>query len=80
MCVVRCAGLTKVTRSATDETVTQFIAQASVGYPVAKEDAGKISNYFNVSGVPAAALVKDGKIVWRGHPARITDTMLQAYM
>jgi hypothetical protein len=30
-----------------------------------------VAEAFNVSGIPAAAIVKDGKIVWRGHPARL---------
>ena len=38
-----------------------------------------MSQHFNVSGIPAAAVVKDGKIVWRGHPARLTDEMIQGW-
>jgi cytochrome c biogenesis protein CcmG, thiol:disulfide interchange protein DsbE len=70
-------GLTKVTRSATDEKVAEFISQEALSYPVAKEKGGNLSNYYNVSGVPAAALVKDGKVIWRGHPARLEDQTLE---
>jgi hypothetical protein len=31
---------------------------------------------FNVSGIPAAAVVKDGVVVWRGHPARLNNDIL----
>jgi len=62
-------GLTKVNRSSTDEKVSEFINEKNLTYPIAKEKAGSMSRYYNVSGVPAAALVKDGKVVWRGHPA-----------
>jgi thiol-disulfide isomerase/thioredoxin len=72
-------GLTKLTRSATDEAVETFIDEKNVGYPMAKEN-GNASSYFNVSGIPAAAVVKDGKVVWRGHPARLTDQMIEDWM
>lgn len=72
-------GLTKVTRSATDEKVDAFIKQHEVTYPVAKEK-GDLSERFGVSGIPAAAVVKNGKVVWRGHPARLTDQMVEGWL
>ena len=72
-------GLTKVTRKSTEESVTEFISEKEVAYPMAKE-TGEMSSHFNVSGIPAAAVVKGGKIVWRGHPARLTDEMLQGWL
>ncbi|MCB9664690.1 MAG: TlpA family protein disulfide reductase [Alphaproteobacteria bacterium] len=71
-------GLTKLTRDKTPEDVKAFIAENKVGYPIAKE-AGDMSDFFGVSGVPAAATVKDGKVVWRGHPAQITDEMIKEW-
>ena len=47
--------------------------------PIAKE-GGAYSSVFNVSGIPAAAIVKDGKIIWRGHPARLDKTMLEGLL
>jgi thiol-disulfide isomerase/thioredoxin len=71
-------GLTKVTRSSTDEKVREFISEKGMSYPVGKEqEGGNLSQRFGVRGVPAAAIVKDGKVVWRGHPARINDAMLE---
>lgn len=72
-------GLTKITRSATEEKVVEFMKEQQVNYPVAKED-GKLSKEFNVSGIPAAAVVKDGKIIWRGHPARLNDDLLSGWL
>ncbi|MFT4978420.1 MAG: thiol-disulfide isomerase/thioredoxin [Myxococcota bacterium] len=72
-------GLTKITRKSTIESVTEFIGSQEVSYPMAKED-GSVSSHFNVSGIPAAAVVKDGKIVWRGHPARLTDAMIESWL
>jgi thioredoxin-like negative regulator of GroEL len=72
-------GLTKITRSATEEKVTEFIAENKVTYPTAKEN-GDLSKHFNVSGIPAAAVVKGGKIVWRGHPGRLSDDMIKGWL
>ncbi|MCP4810135.1 MAG: TlpA family protein disulfide reductase [Proteobacteria bacterium] len=72
-------GLTKITKSATEESVTAFIADNGVSYPVAKE-TGTASREFAVSGIPAAAVVKDGKVVWRGHPGRLSDEMIEGWL
>ena len=72
-------GLTKLSKSATEEKLTAFISEKNVEYPIAKED-GSISQYFNVSGVPAAAVVRDGKVVWRGHPARLGEKLIQSWL
>ena len=72
-------GLTKITKSSTEEIVESFITENKVSYPKAKEN-GQMSTYFGVRGIPAAAVVKDGKVVWRGHPANITEDMLKGWL
>jgi thiol-disulfide isomerase/thioredoxin len=72
-------GLTRINKTATEDAVKDIIAQNNVNYPIAKED-GSVAQYFGVSGIPAAAVVKSGKVVWRGHPARITEAMLQGWL
>lgn len=72
-------GVTRLTRDANEATVQSFIDEHHVGYPMAKE-SGALAEYFNVKGIPAAAVVKDGQIVWRGHPTRLTDQMLSSWM
>jgi len=72
-------GLTKLTRDTKEEVAADFIKTQNVTYPMGKETGGA-SSYFNVSGIPAAAVVKDGKIVWRGHPARLTEEMLKGWL
>jgi thiol-disulfide isomerase/thioredoxin len=72
-------AVTKLSRSSSKEKVVEFLQENKVTYPSGKED-GTLSKHFNVSGIPAAAVVKDGKIVWRGHPARLSDDMLNGWL
>lgn len=73
---VQVVGVTRVTKSATDDTVTAFLKDNDVKFPIAKDKEGATSEAFNVSGIPAAALVKNGKVIWRGHPGRLDDATL----
>jgi thiol-disulfide isomerase/thioredoxin len=73
-------GLTKQTRDITEEQVREFITTNNVTYPIAKEAGQSMSQRFGVKGIPAAAVVKDGKVVWRGHPARISDDMIEGWI
>ena len=72
-------ALTRVTKSSTDEKVREFLSENDITFPVAKE-GGETSDDYGVRGIPAAALVRDGQIIWRGHPARITDEDLEALL
>jgi thiol-disulfide isomerase/thioredoxin len=72
-------GLTKITRGETEDSVRRFIGKYRLDFPIAKE-AGEVSDHFKVSGIPAAAVVKGGKIVWRGHPIRLTEEMLKNWL
>jgi thiol-disulfide isomerase/thioredoxin len=73
-------ALTKVTRSSSDEKVEEFIKEHKLSFPVGKEKNGSMSERFGVQGIPAAAVIKDGKVVWRGHPARLTDDMIGGWL
>lgn len=73
-------GLTKQTRSISDSQVTGFIADNDVTYPIARESGQTMSDLFNVKGIPASAVVKNGEVIWRGHPARLTDAMLDGWL
>jgi thiol-disulfide isomerase/thioredoxin len=78
---IQVVGITKVTKSATDEKVEEFLKESKVKFPVGKEkEGGTLSKAYAVSGIPAAALVKDGKVIWRGHPARLDDATVDALM
>lgn len=72
-------ALTKMTRGTTEKEVKSFLNENKVSYPAGKED-GSVSQYFAVSGIPAAVVLKDGKVEWRGHPARITEEMIEGWI
>ncbi|MCB9679945.1 MAG: TlpA family protein disulfide reductase [Alphaproteobacteria bacterium] len=72
-------GVTKMSRGKTEDDVKSFLSENKITYPIAKE-GGAMSALFGVSGVPAAAVVKDGKIVWRGHPAQLNDEMISGWL
>ena len=72
-------ALTKQSKNTTDEAVQEFIDEHSLTYPMGKED-GSMSNAYAVSGIPAAAVVKDGKVVWRGHPGSLSNDMLDGWL
>jgi peroxiredoxin len=73
-------GLTKQSRNITDEQVVEFIKSNKITFPMGKEVGDEMSKEFGVRGVPAAAVVKDGKVVWRGHPSRITEDMVNSWL
>ena len=71
---LRLLGLTRLTKTATDDTVRAFLAGQGFDFPVAKErQGGPLSQGFLVTGIPAAVLVIDGAVAWRGHPARLRE-------
>ena len=72
-------GLTKQSKNTSDEDVQSFIDENKITYPMGKED-GSASNAYAVSGIPAAAVVKDGKVVWRGHPGSLSDDMIDGFL
>ncbi len=73
-------GLTKQTRDTTNAQTMDFIRSNRITFPIAKEQGEEMSTAFGVRGVPAAAAVRDGKIIWRGHPARLTDELIAFWL
>lgn len=72
-------ALTRITKSATAEKVAEFIKENGLSFPIGQED-GAYAQTFGVSGIPAAAIVVDGAVVWRGHPAKIDDALLERWL
>ena len=69
-------GLTKASRGISDEDVMAFINEKNLTYPTGKDD-GTLSDRFSIRGIPASVIIKDGKVVWRGHPGRISSAMIE---
>lgn len=79
---LRAAGVTvilvtRLTRSSTEEATVAFLQENEVWFPVAVDQDGLTTTAFEVSGIPAAALVRDGVVAWRGHPARLDADLLR---
>jgi uncharacterized caspase-like protein/thiol-disulfide isomerase/thioredoxin len=69
-------GSTTLSRGKTEADGLAFLRELNVTFPVFKERERSMSDAYGVSGVPAAAIVRVGKVVWRGHPAQLTDELI----
>lgn len=72
-------GLTKLSREVERADVEAFLSEHGVRFPVAQE-SGELSEHYGVRGIPAAAMVVDGTIIWRGHPAHLDDEMIERFL
>ena len=73
--------LTKRTRGVTDADVQQdVVTHGLFGLAVGHEREGAMSAAYAVTGIPAAAVVKEGRVVWRGHPAELDDAAIGAWL
>ena len=65
----------------TDESndeVRQWVKDREAKYPIVIEDGGASGKAFGVSGIPHAFLIDpDGKLVWDGHPASLTEAVIE---
>jgi peroxiredoxin len=73
-------GVTAASSLYTDERFEAFISELKLTFPMAKDNAGAMSKRYAVNTVPAAAMVKNGKIVWRGHPSRLKDEFIEKWL
>ena len=76
---LKVVGLTRLTRTSTRQLVEEFVQEHNIAFPVAKE-TGALADFAQVSGIPAAVVLDDGVVVWRGHPARINEAMLRGWL
>lgn len=77
---VNIVAVTRNTRGQTTDKVREYIGENGLSFPIAI-DPGDTSRAYGVSGIPAAALLdKDGKVVFRNHPARLTDDLIEQYL
>lgn len=69
--------LTRLTRDSTPEDLRAFLDENDVRLATGR-DPGSVAERYQVRGVPAAALVHEGRVAWRGHPARLEGALLEA--
>ena len=65
------------------ETVESFVKeQKEMKYRVAIDDSDKTGEIymagFGVDGIPHAFMIKEGKIIWHGHPLELDDELAKA--
>ncbi len=72
-------SFTKITKTSTEDKVWEFIRENHIDFPVGHED-GAMTARFGVSGIPAVAVVRDGKVIWRGHPARLSKELIRGWL
>jgi len=74
---LKVVGLTRLSRETTQEEAEAFMAENDVTFAVGMDD-GAVTEAMGVRGVPAAAVVADGVVVWRGHPSKINWDVLES--
>lgn len=72
-------GLTSFSRGTSEQAMTDFLAESEVAFPIGKDD-GSLSRRFAANGVPHAAVVKGGEILWIGHPAELEEARLLGWL
>jgi len=74
-------ALTRNSRGQTTEKVREYIGENGLTLPIGIDSTGNTSKNYSVTGIPAAALIdKNGKVVIRDHPTRITDDVIKQYL
>jgi thiol-disulfide isomerase/thioredoxin len=76
---VQFAGLTRMTRGATEADTLAFVAEHGLTYAFGVVPES-MAERFAVTGIPAAAVVAKGEIVWRGHPNGLDAATLRQWI
>lgn len=72
-------GLTQQSRGVTDNDLLSFLSASDADFAVGKED-GTTSAAYGVVGIPSMAVVRDGTLMFRGHPSLLSDEALQQWL
>ncbi|MCB9682592.1 MAG: TlpA family protein disulfide reductase [Alphaproteobacteria bacterium] len=70
-------GITRMSRGVTEADVIGFAGASGVGFALGYDADGDLSEAYGVQGIPSAAIVRDGVVVWRGHPQLLDADRLQ---
>ncbi len=72
-------GFTRLSRGTTDEVMRTFLAEQALTFPVAV-DGGGMFDGLALDGVPAMAVVRDGTLIWKGHPAQVSNELIAEWL
>lgn len=70
-------GITSMSRNASQAKLTEFL-EPTPGLAVGIDPTGSVARGWQVLGPPAAAVVRDGVVTWRGNPRELTVDDLKA--
>jgi peroxiredoxin len=74
-------ALTNNTRGQDDAAVERYAVQHRFSFPVGIDNANRTVSAYSGSSVPTAAMVgRDGVIRWHGHPASLSDALIEALL
>lgn len=70
-------GVSRDDKQQNEQQLLDFLAKETISFPIVRVEQSSARDYA-VTGIPAAALVdKQGKVVWRAHPASLTDAQIE---
>jgi len=75
---IQVVALTRGSRSETPQAIAEFVKAGGFSFPIALEN-GQIATAFKVQALPAAAVIQNGVIIWRGDAKQITDKELHVW-
>ncbi len=75
-------GLRVVALSSEDPKLIEgYVGKKKIPYRVGIDDGGNAGKTYGVTGIPAAfAIGPDGKVLWAGHPAEISDSTVEKWL
>jgi hypothetical protein len=69
-------GVTRLTHSATEEGMREYIDYNGLTFPIARVDRDTTEALMTSSGVPRLVVVRGGDVVWESHPSQLSDAVL----
>ena len=72
-------GVTRMSNDVQKQDVFEYFEENPVQYPIMKEN-GVLSSYYFIPNIPQIILIKDNAVVWRGHPDRVDEELLQGFV
>ena len=64
----------------TPEAIRALLAKQTTPptYALVADHGNNLKRYLKFTGIPFAVVVRDGEVIWRGHPARLTVRLLRS--